>query len=839
MKMRKAKRLAAFVLAGIMMMSLVGCGKGGSKDSGKKKEATDVKNVTFAISDFALEGVEGDVNRVTLKGDKLYFITYEWIEGDSASTKAEDSSEKDAADEGTTGEDTDKEDVSEEDTSEEDADKEDVSEEDTSEEDADKEDTSEEDTSGEDTSEEDADGEDTSAEEGVESEEMEETIEGTSITRMYMANVDGTGVKEIPLPEMAEEDWINTPMVDDAGEIVILINSYDEKTEKQTYTLAKLDADGKELQREDVTKVLNLGAEEYMNKIFLDQQGRVVVVTEQAVKVLSEDYKSIKEIKNDKYIEAAALTKDGQIICGFSDEEGTKAQVLDVDGEKWGDSYKLSIQYFSSSNAMMDGIADYDFYYSDDTGVYGYSLADKKETKLLDFVASDISSQNTYDIVPVNKDEMIGQVWDSQGKTSVVKYVKVDPSQVVDKTTITFGGVYIDDNIKTAAIEFNKTNKEYRIEFIDYSDNEDPATKMNADIVAGNIPDIIYADTGDLERYAAKGILEDLIPYYDKDEELNTSDMIPAVFEAMKIDGKLYYVSPSFGTSTIWGSSKVLGTEKGWTFDEFKALMEEQGDSVQAFAYSTKEGLLYDLLGTGLSDYVDWQTGECSLDSPEVKAILEYCNTGVDEEDMDYGNQPSLPTMVQEGKVLLNDGWISLEELQMHKKMFGGDITFIGYPNKDKEGSYFNMTTPIGISAKSEYKDVAWEFVRTFMTKKYQAVNERWNMNTPTRQDCLDMMIKAYTTTESYTDEFGQEIAPVDSGYSYDDWEVEIGPSTQEEAELFTDLINSTHKVGGYDYKIMEIIQEEAKAYFAGDKSVDEVVDIIQNRVSTYVNENR
>ncbi len=831
MKMRKAKRLAAFVLAGIMMMSLAGCGKGGSKDSSKKK-TTDVKNVTFAVSDFALEGVEGDISTIVVKGDKLYFTSYEWIEGDSAGTKAEDSSEKDAADEETTGEDADKEDTSEEDTSEEDADKENTSEEDTSEEDAGKEDASE-----EDASEEGIDGEDTSAEEGGESEEKEETIEGTSITRMYTANVDGTGVKEIPLPEMGEQDWINTPMVNDAGEIVILINSYDEKTEKQTYSLAKLDADGKELQREDVTKVLNFGTEEYINKIFLDQQGRVIITTEQAVKVLSEDYKSLKEIKNDKYIEAAALTKDGQIICGVSDEEGTKAQVLDIDGEKWGDSYKLGIQYFPSPEAMMNGNADYDFYYSDDKGIYGYSLADKKETKLLDFVASDISSQNTYDIVPVNKDEMIGQVWDSQGKTSVVKYVKVDPSQVVDKTTITFGGIYIDDNIKTAAIEFNKTNKEYRIEFIDYSDNEDPATKMNADIVAGNIPDIIYADTGDLERYAAKGILEDLIPYYDKDEELNTSDMIPAVFEAMKIDGKLYYVSPSFGISTIWGSPKVLGTEKGWTFDEFLALMEEQDDSVQAFAYSTKERLIYDLLGTGLSGYVDWQTGECSLDSPEVKAILEYCNTGVDEEDMDYENEPSLPTMVQEGKVLLSDGWMSLDELQMHKKMFGGDITFIGYPNKDKEGSYFNMTTPVGISAKSEYKDVAWEFVRTFMTKKYQAVNERWN--TPTRQDCFDMMIKAHTTTETYTDEFGQEITPVDSGYSYDDWEVEVGPNTQEEVELFTDLINSTHRVGGYDNKIMEIIQEEAKAYFAGDKSVDEVVDIIQNRVSTYVNENR
>ena len=66
-----------------------------------------------------------------------------------------------------------------------------------------------------------------------------------------------------------------------------------------------------------------------------------------------------------------------------------------------------------------------------------------------------------------------------------------------------------------------------------------------------------------------------------------------------------------------------------------------------------------------------------------------------------------------------------------------------------------------------------------------------------------------------------------------------IKPSTQEEVDMYMDLIDNTKKVGGWNQAILDIIIEESKAYFSGDKNVDETADIIQNRVKTYVNENR
>ena len=74
----------------------------------------------------------------------------------------------------------------------------------------------------------------------------------------------------------------------------------------------------------------------------------------------------------------------------------------------------------------------------------------------------------------------------------------------------------------------------------------------------------------------------------------------------------------------------------------------------------------------------------------------------------------------------------------------------------------------------------------------------------PTRQDCFDMMMKAKTTTEKYTDEFGQEIEPLDSTWGWDDLEVKIVPLTDKEAKLYEDLVNNTKKSGGYNSALME-----------------------------------
>ncbi len=834
------KKAAALLMASVMMVSMVACGKK-DKDSssGSKQKKENKKEMTYEESDLSVDGIEGDIVSYVVEGDRIYFYTMKWVEGDGS----EDATDEELNAEDTSAEGVSDEDATEADTSEE-ADGEDATEDASTE--ADSEDATEDastEADSEDATEDastEGDNEDATEEDNTGDSSEGEEYTGKSYYYVYSMKIDGTDLQDLGQPEIAENTYINYMLLKSDGSMEFLLGSYDDKSGKQSYVLASFDQSGKETDSRDITKDLGLDENEdnYLNKALIDDEDRYVFVTNSAITVFDKDFKKVCEMKPDSgYVDAVAKTKDGKIVVGDSSgEDGAKVQVLDVDAQKWGESYKMDFQYFSSSDSLMNGI-EYDFYYKDDSGIYGYDIASKKGTKLMDFVASNVSSDNSYSIFPIAKDTMMGTIWDGEN-SKLVLYKKVDPSTITDKETITVGAMYVDDNIKKAAIAFNKKSNKYQVEFKDYSNEEDPQTKMNADIIAGNVPDILCLSGLSVDQYAEKGILEDLTPYYEKDSDVSTDDLIPSVAKAMQIDGKYYYIAPGFYVNTLVGAAKTVGTEPGWTMDDLKKILDEHKDA-RPFYSENKNDNLYSFITMNISDYVDWSTGECSFDGQDFKDILEICNRGSNEETEYSEDSPSEPSLVKEGKVLLtNGGSLDMESVELYEAMFNGDITFIGYPNKDKDGSYFSFDNQLGIYSKSKVKDAAWEFLKTFLTKEYQGDRNNLYSN-PTRQDAFDMLVKSKTATEKYTDELGNEVEPLQSGWGWDDLNVDIGPLTDKQAQMYIDLVNNTDKTGEYNDEIGNIITEEAKAYFSGQKSLDETADVIQNRVKTYVNENR
>lgn len=823
MKKRVLKKTAAVLMAAVMLFSATGCGKGGSK---QKEEKKDTKNMVYAGEELKIDGVEGDINTFFVKGDRLYFSTYEWIEGEGTGEKVkplteseEDETSKEATSEETTSEETTSEETTSEEITSEDA-------------------TSEEETTGETE-------EDTGAEEGEGSEEItdEENMEGTSIDRYYSVNLEGTDLKEIKMPDLGEKEWMYGMIVNDDGTILSTSNKYDEKTETSTTYILKIDANGDLLFKEDLSKVIKSSSQEiYINKMMTDDKGRIILSisgmeasTGTDIYILDENAKMTGTVKSENYIDGMAKTKDGKIIAAYTAEkEGTVVQELDIESKQWGEKYKVDVAYLNG-DSLIDGIA-YDFYYRTDSGIFGYDLKEKKETQIIDFVASNMPSEQTWGMIPIAEDRMLGTYYEGEHSKLMI-YSKVDPSTISDKQVITFGAMWVDDSVRKAAIEFNKQSNKYQIQFVEYKDAEDPEAKMSAEIAAGNIPDIIDMSFGPADMYAAKGLFEDLLPYIDKDTELSTDDFLPSILEAMKTEGKLYFISPGFEIQTLIGKSSDVGKEMGWTFEDMKALLEKKGDKVRPFYDNYKQNMIYAFEYT-FNDFVNWETGECSFDSQDFKDILEICNRGIGGEPT-YDENRKYVEAYRKGEVLFQQGWVTLDQIDVFRGLYDEkDITFIGYPNKDKEGSYCQFNTKMGISSKSDVKEGAWEFLRTFMTMKYQSTQGNL-YDMPVRKDSFDMMVKAKMATKEYKDELGQTVTPIEGATGWDDVMIEMKPVKQADVDLFMKLIEGTHKRGSYNSQIMKIVEEEVKPYFAGEKDVNATADVIQSRIKTFVNENR
>ncbi len=52
-------------------------------------------------------------------------------------------------------------------------------------------------------------------------------------------------------------------------------------------------------------------------------------------------------------------------------------------------------------------------------------------------------------------------------------------------------------------------------------------------------------------------------------------------------------------------------------------------------------------------------------------------------------------------------------------------------------------------------------------------------------------------------------------------------------------IYNAVDGFFSMDSTVWDIIEEQVQPYFAGDKSLDETIDLIQGRVELYINEQR
>lgn len=62
---------------------------------------------------------------------------------------------------------------------------------------------------------------------------------------------------------------------------------------------------------------------------------------------------------------------------------------------------------------------------------------------------------------------------------------------------------------------------------------------------------------------------------------------------------------------------------------------------------------------------------------------------------------------------------------------------------------------------------------------------------------------------------------------------------TEEQAQQLEELIASVDRSYSYDQNIMDLVTEECADFFAGNRTAEQAASLIQDRVSTYVNERR
>lgn len=212
--------------------------------------------------------------------------------------------------------------------------------------------------------------------------------------------------------------------------------------------------------------------------------------------------------------------------------------------------------------------------------------------------------------------------------------------------------------------------------------------------------------------------------------------------------------------------------------------------------------------------------------------------------------RPSVLERMREGNVLLYNNHIySVNDYLNRQAALGGDTVYIGYPTLDgRSCSGVSSSKEYVILADSAVKDGAWAFQEFLLTaKKHGDDNsdwENWSDGFPVMQRALDYsleqsMCKAYKAGEYGEFLRDEEGNPIEIPISIQDsWDVYA--ATPEEVEQLRSLIDSlSFAVTWPRNEIYNIVYGELDICMSGDRSVEETISIIQNRVQLYLDENQ
>ncbi len=530
-------------------------------------------------------------------------------------------------------------------------------------------------------------------------------------------------------------------------------------------------------------------------------------------------------------------------LLGFCFDENGIPTLLVQDPEDGNYMEKLGSTLESCEKIYMDGLENLEstemdytavtedgFLYCSGTGVYQYLLKDQSLELLFDLSSFGISAS---DMIYMGVKDGAVEIIDSYAKSDVSEYTLIEEGET-EKTVVTLGIIassfdYAYNGLADIVTEFNRCQEEIQIEVVNYYDEgQDDGitagiTQLQMDILQGSAPDVLEVSLVNAEILAGMGAFEDLYAWMDQDEELSRDMLIENVLKVYEVNGGLYYISPAFSLSSMWGSSTFVQGRYGVTLSELIQILNENGGDINSiFGFSADEPVLTTLCTVGMDEFIDWDNGTCDFESEAFLSVLEFANEYQGNHVTDDREG------IAQGEVLLSLGQIhSVSDYQIQCELYGETVDYIGYPTASGSGTalYFRGSD-FAINADSGMKSEAWEFV------KYNLLNGYSGGGFPVVEAQFDeAMARAMTDTYVSTEVGEERVAKASYG------DILVYKADQADVDAVRALVERADCKYEYQTDIQDIINEEAEYYFAGQKDIQEVAALIQNRVSLYIAE--
>ena len=287
-----------------------------------------------------------------------------------------------------------------------------------------------------------------------------------------------------------------------------------------------------------------------------------------------------------------------------------------------------------------------------------------------------------------------------------------------------------------------------------------------------------------------------------------------------------------------------MGDRSGWTLDELLETFSSMPPESTVLRYNTtRDAAFFRLLSAQVDQFVDWNTGKVSFDSEEFYKMVAFLETIPEKFETSLTKQQVYEECARrmlEGEQLLEIAALEMvPDIARNDTYFMDHSIYVGYPTVDGSlGSMFTLHGEIlSMSATCQNKETAWEFMRPILTKVYEGEEVSYEHQYVRMKIPVNRL--NYIAGNEADLENPHMYTHGPSGVYYPNY-VQLGPIEDEEyIERFDEVVQNTTQIYWPDDELANIVWECLGPYFAGDRTMEDTVRMLDSRVGLYVSEMR
>lgn len=365
------------------------------------------------------------------------------------------------------------------------------------------------------------------------------------------------------------------------------------------------------------------------------------------------------------------------------------------------------------------------------------------------------------------------------------------------------------DYINATIAQYQKDHPKVKIQWVDVP-GQDSATKLLAAVASGDVPDVVNLGSPDLGRF-----IPSLAPIDDYLKPADLADFQPNLVEPLRKDGKLYAVPWYNGGAPVAMYRKSVVTKAGFdekappkSYDEALALAGKIFEETKVYGTNEIPGpsMVSVLRYYGVS-LLSEDKKQAAFNTPEVAEILEGLKKSYDEHGIAPGavskDIRALPQTLENGQVAFtaSANGATLVNIQKNAPDIYKDLV-VTEPVQTKTGGYLlNAQQTFTIPKASKHKRAAAEFIKFFTNGANQLA---FCKIVPIYPSTISSTKDPYFAGNGGTDPMDVARQVIVKGLS----KLEYTPlGTAKDAEL------------------AEILAEEVRALFQGQKTAKEALD--------------